>query len=81
MEYPDLYEELYSLQQSYTGIVKSKSIMLGDSSMNSKHFREILDDFGKKLEEQIDTITPRTITMLQNDLVSGWLADCSLSFA
>ena len=81
VEYPDLYVELYSLQQSYTGIVKSKSIMLGDSSMNSKHFREILDDFGKKLEEQIDTITPRTITMLQNDLVSGWLADCSLSFA
>lgn len=79
--YPDLYEELYSLQQSYTRIVKSKSLMLGDSSMNSSHFQGILDDFGHQLEKQFNVITPDTIAMLQNDLVSGWLADCSLSFA
>lgn len=80
-EYPQIHKDLFALQQSYSGIVKSKSIMLADKKMNSSHFHMILDEFGERLKTQFAYISEANICALQNDLVSGWLADCSLSFA
>lgn len=80
VSYSEVYEDLYMLEQSYKKHVKIKTKMNTDSSMNSKLFNEILDDFQNKLEQQFKYLTPASIMDLKNDLVSGWLADCSMQF-
>ena len=81
VEYPQFYEELYQLQQTYAKIVDMKSAMASDPKLNSQHFNEILTEFGGKLDEQFGYFSTTLRTELQKDLVSGWLADCSLEFA
>ncbi|QNK58551.1 hypothetical protein [Paenibacillus sp. PAMC21692] len=80
VSYSEVYEDLYMLEQSYKKQVKIKTKMNTDSSMNSKLFNDILDDFQNKLEQQFKYLTPASIMDLKNDLVSGWLADCSMQF-
>ena len=50
-----------------------------DSSINKKLFDEIMNDFEDKLKN-LKYLTNTSILELKLDLVSGWLADCSMEF-
>lgn len=80
ISYPEVYEEIFMLEQSYKKQVSLKTRMNIDSTINSKLFNEILDDFEKKLLDQFRYLTYASIIELKLDLVSGWLADCAMEF-
>lgn len=75
-----IYEELLYLEQQYKKDVSVKSKMNRDNSVNYKLFNEILDNFEKTIKEQFECFSAPSIMELKWDLVSGWLADCSLHF-
>lgn len=75
-----IYEDLYYLEQQYKDDISAKSKMNKEHSLNYSLFNEILDDFEKTLSEQFQYFSMPTIMELRRDLVSGWLADCSLQF-
>lgn len=75
-----IYEDLYELEQKYKSKVSIKSKMNTNHSLNSALFNEILDEFESTLTKEFDFFSTASIMELKNDLVSGWLADCSLQF-
>lgn len=80
ISYSEVYEEIYMLEQAYKKQVVLKTKMNTDSCINSKLFNEILDDFHNKLEQQFKYLTTASVMELKIDLISGWLADCSMQF-
>lgn len=79
--YTEVYEKIFDLQQSYKKQVQLKTMMNTDSSMNKKIFYDILNDFGEKLEKEFSyLLNSASIMELQLDLISGWLADCTMRF-
>lgn len=80
VSYPEIYEEVYTLEQAYKKQVSLKTMMNTDKSMNSKLFFEILDDFEKRLRDSCTYFTQASILELKIDIISMWLADCSMKF-
>lgn len=80
VSYSEVYEDIYMLEQSYKKEVALKTKMNTNSSINSQLFSEILQDFQMKLEQQFKYLNMASITELKIDLISGWLADCSMQF-
>ncbi|TVX93272.1 hypothetical protein [Paenibacillus agilis] len=78
--YPEVFEDIHMLEQSYKKQVKMTTRLNLDSSMNSKVFNDILNDFQKTLEQQFKYLNAASIMELKLDLISGWLADCSMQF-
>ena len=75
-----IYEELYELEQQYKNDVSFRSKMNTDRSLNYSLFNEILDEFEKALAKEFPCFSRPTVMEFKRDLVSGWLADCSLQF-
>lgn len=75
-----IYEDLFELEQQYKRDVSMQSRMNPDHSLNYKIFMEILQKFEETLKEQFSCFSESNIMELKRDLVSGWLADCSLQF-
>jgi len=81
VNFTEVYEELYTLEQSYKKEVSIKTRLNTDSSMNNKLFKEIMSDFEVKLQAQFHQyLSQASIIELKTDLISSWLADCSLQF-
>ena len=78
--YGSIYEDLFDLEQQYKADVSMKSKMNSDHSLNSAIFNEIMEDFETTLTEEFTTFSKASIMELKRDLISGWLADCSLQF-
>ena len=80
-DFPEIYEDLYKLEQSYKNEVRVKTLMHTDKSMNKDLFEKILDEFQTKLEKDFSRIfTIAAIGELKQDLIASWLADCSMEF-
>lgn len=75
-----IYEDLFALEQQYKKDVSTKSRMNPDHSLNYILFNEILSQFESSLRKQFNCFSEDIILELRRDLVSGWLADCSLQF-
>lgn len=80
VSFAEIYEDVYGLEQAYKKEVRIKTRMNTNKSMNSSIFNEILAEFGQKLKETCDYFAEATIVELKNDIVSMWLADCSMQF-
>lgn len=79
--FPEIYEDIYRLEQSYKRDVTIKTLMNTDKKMNSSLFSDILNDFHSKLEQDFSHVfTEASIGELKQDLVASWLADCSMEF-
>lgn len=79
--FPEIYEDLYKLEQSYKREVFSKTRMNTDRAMNQSLFNNILNDFQENLEKDFSKmLTQASIFELKHDLVASWLADCSMEF-
>lgn len=81
VNFPEIYEEIYRLEQSYKLDVSIKTLMNMDKTMNRTLFDEILNEFHSKLERDFSSrFTEASIGELKQDLIASWLADCSLEF-
>lgn len=78
--YRSIYEDLYELEKQYEMDVFEKSRMNNDHSLNNQIFHEILNDFEKVINEQFTYFSSASAKELKRDIVSGWLANCSLEF-
>lgn len=79
--FPEIYEDLYRLEQSFKNEVSIRTLMNTDHSMNQSVFTTILSDFGEKLEKEFSTIfNQASISEVKQDLIASWLADCSMEF-
>lgn len=76
----ELYEQILELEQAYKRDVAVKTKTNTDSSMNYQLFSKILDDFQNTLEKKFPYLTASSIGELKDDMVSSWLADCSMQF-
>lgn len=80
VSFTEIYEDIYGLEQVYKKQVRIQTKLNTDRSMNSKVFNEILKDFENQLKESCGYFTPESIIELKTDIVSMWLADCSMQF-
>jgi hypothetical protein len=79
--FPEIYGDVFKLEQSFKRDVSLKTLMNTDHTMNSTVFTDILNDFQGKLEREFDGIfIAASIAELKQDMVAGWLADCSMEF-
>ena len=79
--FPEIYEDLYRLEQSFKNEVSIRTLMNTDHLMNQSVFSTILSDFGEKLEKDFSTIfNQASIAEVKQDLIASWLADCSMEF-
>ncbi len=79
VELPSAYGDLHNLMEAYKADVEMRTMLNPDSSLNKKLFDEIMNDFETKLN-QLDIFDVSTINKLKNEIISGWLADCSMEF-
>lgn len=81
VSYSEIYEDIYRLEQVYKKEVSLLTRMNMDSSMNYKIFNDIMNGFESKLKESFSTyLSVASIMELKLDVISGWLADCSMQF-
>ncbi len=76
----DIYEQIISIEESYKKEMSIRTKMNTDSSMNGELFREIISEFESVLKEELTYLSSTSIRELKLDLISGWLADCSMQF-
>lgn len=76
----ELYEQIIELEQAYKRDVAVKTKSNTENSMNYQLFSEILKDFQNTLEKEFPYLSARSIGELKDDMVSSWLADCSMQF-
>ncbi len=81
ISFPEIYADLFRLEQSFKYDVTIKTNMNTDHRMNKTVFDNILTEFGEKLEKDFSSIFDQaSIGELKQDLVASWLADCSMEF-
>lgn len=81
VNFPEIYDELYRLEQSYKNEVAIKTLMSIDKTMNHELFNTILNEFDVKLRQDFSPkFDEAAIMELKNDLIASWLADCSMEF-
>lgn len=79
--FPEIYEDVYQLEQSYKREVSLKTLMNTNKAINASLFQNILNEFQSKLERDFSQrFTEASIGELKQDLVASWLADCSMEF-
>lgn len=76
----DIYEQIVGLETTYKRQVEIKTKTNTDSSINQKLFTEIIDDFQRILEKEFPYLPSSSIGELKDDMISSWLADCSMQF-
>lgn len=79
--FPEIYEDLYKLEQAYKREVKQRCLLKARGQLNTELFQDIMNDFEKKLNDSFSNyLSTASISELKIDLVGTWLADCSLQF-
>lgn len=80
MSYADIYEDVHNLEQTYKREVLIRTMMNTNNSMNLQIFNEILGEFEQKLSKEFKYFNSTSISELKIDIISMWLADCSMEF-
>ena len=76
LHFPEIYEDLYKLEQSYKREVSLKTRMNTDRQLNQSLFNNILNEFQEKLEKDFSKmLTQASVVELKQDLV-GKLVGC-----
>lgn len=79
VEMPSIFNDLYDLINAYKNEVEIKTSLILDSADNNKVFQEIMKDFENELNK-LGIFDGSTVLNLKNEIISSWLADCSLEF-
>jgi hypothetical protein len=79
--FPEIYEEVYMLEQACKNEIFIRTRMNSVSSVNQQLFDEITKDFEDKMLKEFDSyFTRASISELKQDMISSWLADCTMEF-
>jgi hypothetical protein len=79
--FPEIYESVFQLEQSYKQEVSIKTHINTNRTLNQTLFNGILDEFQEKLERDFSKMfTLASIGELKQDMIASWLADCSMEF-
>lgn len=79
--FPDIYESILKLKDSYKNIAFMKTKIVKPSVSNADVFFEIMNEFEEKIRRNFEgIIDDPSIAELQLDIVSAWLADCTMEF-
>lgn len=79
-DFPDIYEDVFSLEQAYKKQVKLRTMMSTDKTSNVDIINQVIDDFQTKLKSTCGYFDEVSILDLSLSMISMWLADCSLYF-
>lgn len=81
INFPEIYEGVIQLEQSYKREVSVRTLMNTNKIMNRTLFENILNEFHSKLEQDFSHVfNEASIGELKQDLIASWLADCSMEF-
>ena len=80
VSYAEIYEDIHTLEQAYKRKITMKTMMNTDSSINRKLFMDTIEEFEEKIRRDMKYLTEASISELSIDLISGWLADCTMKF-
>jgi len=81
MSAPEFHKDLIELEQVAKRDVVMQTTMNNDPTTYQSTFFNILNNFEGKLNAEFSgVLTPTSIGELKQDLVSSWLADCSMEF-
>lgn len=79
--FSELHVDLIKLRDSYRNRAMRKTAMNPDASVNYDLFEMILEDFEQKIKENFaNVITEASAAEICQDIVAGWLADCTMEF-
>lgn len=79
--FPDIYESILKLKNSYKNTAFRKTKMVKATDSNLDVFNSIMDEFEDKIQKNFKgIIDDPSISELQLDIVSAWLADCTMEF-
>jgi hypothetical protein len=79
--FPEIYEEVYMLEQECKNEIFIRTRMNSMSSVNQQLFDEITKDFENKIQQEFEGyFTRASILELKQDMISSWLADCTMEF-
>lgn len=76
---PSAYAELHNLLNSYKDDVEIETALNADSSLNKELFTKITNGFMDELNK-LEIFDMATVRKLKNEIIAGWLADCSMEF-
>ena len=79
VELPSIFKQLHEILLAYKSEAEVKTALNVNSAMNKTVFDNIMDEFSKELE-QLNIFDRSTVIKLKNDIIAGWLADCSMEF-
>lgn len=79
VQIPSIFAELHNLMNNYKSEAEIKTTLNANSATNKAVFYEIMSDFLNALE-QLEIFDKGTTFKLKNDIIAGWLADCSMEF-
>ena len=81
VNFPEIYSDLFKLEQSCKRDVAIRTRMNTNNQLNQSLFDNILNEFERKLEKDFSQmLTQGSIVELKQDMVASWLADCSMEF-
>lgn len=81
MSAPEFHKDLIELEQVVKRDVAMQTVMNTDPATYQTTFFNILNNFEDKLKAEFaEVLTLASIGELKQDLVSSWLADCSMEF-
>ncbi len=79
IELPAEHAELYGLLNAYKSNVEIQTKLNANSSLNKEIFDKITSEFMNELDS-LGIFDRTTIHELKNEIIAGWLADCSMEF-
>jgi len=81
VDFPEIYGDLFKLEQSCKRDVAIKTRINTNHQLNQSLFNDLLKEFEQKLGKDFaQMLTQSSIVELKQDLVASWLADCSMEF-
>jgi hypothetical protein len=79
--FPEIHIDLIKLRDSYKNKAMSKTNMNPSSSANYSVFQTVVDEFENQIKNEFENvITTSSIAEICQDIIAGWLADCTMEF-
>lgn len=79
--FPELHIDLVKLRDSYKNKAMRKTSMNPDSKSNYKIFEKVIDEFEESIKDEFENvITSSAASEICQDIIAGWLADCTMEF-
>lgn len=80
-DFPEMHVDLIRLRNSYKNKAMSKTTMNPSASANYSVFQTVIDEFENQIKSEFENvITTASIAEVCQDIIAGWLADCTMEF-